>query len=89
VVYEELVRNKKLQIKNIAKVLDIKVRPEEIHEKIENLPIPEESFDPLTQLHPNHITDGRPRSYKNTLSKNMIEQINIVFKNWLFRNGYF
>jgi len=87
IVYEELVRNKKLQIQNIARVLRVSVQIGEIYKKIENLPIPE-VFDPLTQLHPNHITDGRLKSYKKTLKKDTQDEICRIFHNWMFRNGY-
>jgi hypothetical protein len=87
IVYEDLIINKNLQIQNIAKVLKVTVKPNDIHQKIENLPIPE-VFDPLTQLHPNHITDGRLNSYKATLTKDMQDKIYRTFNNWMFRNGY-
>jgi len=87
IIYEDLIRNKKLQIVYIAKILNMTVCAGKIHEQIESLPIPE-TFDPLTQLHPNHITDGKLKSYKSTLSKDTQDEICRTFRNWMFRNGY-
>tara|TARA_Y100001938_G_C8063762_1_gene418923 strand:- start:362 stop:1021 length:660 start_codon:yes stop_codon:yes gene_type:complete len=46
--------------------------------------------DQSTQLHPNHLKDGKPQKYKEAFSKEQIEKINNDEKisAWLNKNGY-
>ena len=46
--------------------------------------------DQSTQLHPNHLKDGKPEKYKEAFTEEQMEQINQDDKisNWLKRNGY-
>jgi hypothetical protein len=86
--YEELVEDKKAYIKKLSEIMEIQVNVDEIHEAIENLAIPEKEFDPITQLHPNHITDGRVGSYQETLPEAVQKRINEEFYMWLKQNKY-
>jgi hypothetical protein len=88
--YEDLIGNKDVYIRQIAKILKTKVKPGTIRKRIESLPIPkgEEERDPVTLLHSNHITDGKLGSYKRTLSSTKQTEICSFFYNWMKRHDY-
>jgi hypothetical protein len=87
--YEDLIGNKDIYVRRIAKILKVKVKPGTIRKRIESLPIPKgKNRDPVTLLHSNHITDGKLGSYKRTLSPTTQTKICAVFYNWMKRHGY-
>jgi hypothetical protein len=85
--YENMIIRKPRVIQSIIERLNQNVDPQEIHRAVESLEIKDE-FDPITQLHPNHITDGRSGSYEEILDENVIEQINSRYTAWMKANKY-
>lgn len=88
--YEEVMSDKTGHIRKIAALMKMPVGlkiARTIHKRVEALIIPQK-FDPITQLHPGHITDGNWGSFKNTLSSSIILAIEDEFGDWLERHGY-
>jgi len=92
IVYEKLLKRKKPDyIKKLAEIMGIdNIDALEVFDKIESLPIPqsEEDFDEETQLHFGHITNGKYKTWKETLTEYTIVAIEVRYAGWLERNGY-
>lgn len=92
IVYEKMLKRRKTDyIKKLAEIMGIdNIDSLEIRDKIESLPIPqsEEDFDEEIQLHFGHITNGKYRTWKETLTEYTIVAIEIRYAKWLEKNGY-
>jgi len=87
IIYENLIQNKISVIEKIIKILKVNVKSVDVFEKVEELKVTGK-FNPITHLHPNHITNGEAGSYKKTLSKKTIDLINSEFKEYLLNWKY-
>ena len=88
VKYEEMIADPTTATAAVAKALGIEVDPKVILAQVQELPVAEKAVDPEILLHENHFTDGEPGSYVKTLSVEIIENIELVFKNWQTEHGY-
>lgn len=88
--YEVMFRDKEKEISKIAKRVGIYVDSKKVKKAVDLLIAPSNpnEFDEITQLHYNHITNGIPNSYKNTLSVEVIDRINFKFESWLKEKRY-
>ena len=85
--YHLMMQDKVKCIRRIAAMLKQEVNAAEVHASVEALKSTN-MFDPVTQLHPNHITDGRVGSYRETLPQASVDAINLRCKSWLKKYGY-
>lgn len=90
--YETMMRKKQNTIKEIATLIGCgSIDPLKVHLEVDALTkktIAKNKFDLKTQLHPNHITDGRTSCYHHILSKETIATINYTFEKWLKKHNY-
>ncbi len=97
--YEDFVDDVPFLIRSIAKFLDIKVSEEWIMNLADELNIDKQrersqavrqdfSVRQQSRLTVNHITDGRPGSWRETLLPNEVLDIETQFIDWMLRNGY-
>ncbi len=87
--YETMIQSPSRVVEQIADVLRIPVRPNDIVEQVESLDSNSQaSYDPATLLHPHHITDGRHGTWTDWLSKDLVQQIELEFQEWFEVNGY-
>lgn len=97
--YEDFVDDVPFLIRSLADFLDIKVTDEWVAKLADDLDIDKQrersqavrqdfSVRQQTRLTVNHITDGRPGSWRETLLPNEIIDIENQFIDWMLRNGY-
>lgn len=90
VCYETMASDKPAAICRILQVLGIdNVDPQEVHrddDKMRYMALAQR--DRTTQLWPNHFTDGRANSFRDTLDDECIDAIEKVGKQWLTSRGY-
>jgi len=97
--YEDFVDDIPYLIKNIAKFLDIAVTDDWVKQLADDLDIDKQrervqavkqdfAVRQQTRLTVNHITDGRPGSWRDTLLPQEIADIENQFIDWMLRNGY-
>jgi hypothetical protein len=90
--YEKMWNDKIECIEQIYSVLGESVDCEIISKKVDVIVAEalkaNKKLDRDTQIHRNHITNGRPNSYFETLSKNTIAAIELEFSEWLNKFGY-
>ncbi len=82
--YEKLIKNKRSYIALIGEKLNQKLtRPliNTIYTKVETMSKNVKVFDPISQLHPNHITDGGIGTFVRTLPHDMVVAIEKEFPN--------
>ena len=66
--YEDIAEHPIQTIENILNILGSKKDPIQVATEVKNLPFPE-YHDPLTELWHNHVTNGKPGSYRETLDE--------------------
>jgi hypothetical protein len=97
--YEDFVDDIPFLINSIAKFLNIKVTKEWVDQLADELDIDKQrervqavkqdfTVRQQTRLTINHITDGRPGSWRDTLLPNEVSDIENQFIDWMLRNGY-
>lgn len=97
--YEDFVDDVPYLIRSIAKFLNIKVTDEWVENLAAELDIDKQrersqavsqdfSVRQQTRLTVNHITDGRPGSWRDTLLPDEVADIENQFIDWMLRNGY-
>jgi hypothetical protein len=84
IVYERISRHKLKYLKLISQILQENINVKKVCKDVDKIK-PKKKFDSVTQLHPDHITNGH---YKKTLSKKVIDSINQKYEWWLKENGY-
>jgi hypothetical protein len=87
IAYEDLIAKKAECTQILASHLNLQVDVQSVHDQVTNLRIGTE-YDRTTKLWPNHITDGRVGSFRNTLSAPVITRIENEFQRWLRSNNY-
>jgi hypothetical protein len=97
--YEDFVDDVPRLIRSIAKFLMIDVTDQWVENLAAELDIEKQrersqsvqqdfSIRQQTRLTVNHITDGRPGSWRDTLLPNEVAEIENHFIDWMLRNGY-
>lgn len=97
--YEDFVDDVPYLIRSLAKFLNIDVTDEWVINLADELDIDKQrersqavredfSVRQKTRLTVNHITDGRPGSWRETLLPSEIADIENQFIDWMLRNGY-
>lgn len=97
--YEDFVDDLPRLIKSLAKFLQIEVTENWVNQLAEELDINKQrersrnvredySVRQQTRLTVNHITDGRPGSWRETLLPSEVKIIENQFIDWMLRNGY-
>ena len=89
--YEDMLDRGPLYLRQISELLAVKIDPQKVYHQLEAIrtpPTTERTYDKTTLLWPNHITDGRPGSYRDTLSPEVVTFINTKFGPWLESHGY-
>jgi len=98
--YEDLLSDKPGQIKKLAQALRLpataqaQLRYESISEAIDNEQFADgrataQRYDSVNLLHAGHITDGRHGSWKDTLTPQVVTEIEQEFGPWLAARNYF
>lgn len=97
--YEDFVDDLPKLIKSLANFLQIEVSEDWVNQLADDLDINKQrersqsvqedySVRQKTRLTVNHITDGRPGAWKDTLLPSEVEIIENQFIDWMLRNGY-
>lgn len=97
--YEDFVDDVPFLIRSLADFLNIEVTDEWVSSLADDLDIEKQrersqavredfSVRQQTRLTMNHITDGRPGSWRETLLPNEVKDIENQFRDWMLRNGY-
>jgi len=92
--YEELINNKIKIIQDLQNILNVKIDEDSVYKIIERTSIEKakeiiaklgknQNYDPTSHLHKNHIRDAKIGKWKEKLTKNQIEIINSVAKDYL------
>jgi hypothetical protein len=85
--YEDIVKDKIKEANKILKKIKINVNAQTVVEVVDRIK-PEDRHNKVTQLWPNHITNGDIYTYFDDLNKNQIENIQILFGEWIEKCGY-
>jgi hypothetical protein len=88
--YEEMMQNKEAQIALISEKLGISISAPNVNRLVEGLPFPKEGEQHFSdsQLHFNHITNGVPGTFTQTLSRRNVAKIEVRFADWLIAHDY-
>jgi len=88
--YADMIRDRPKAIKRVLRVLGLNgVDPFEVDRDVQKLSyMAFADLDPVSQLWPQHVTDGGVGNYRNFLSDASIEAIEEVGGPWLATHGY-
>jgi hypothetical protein len=91
--YETMLGAPKSIIEDLSGVLAIACDSDAILSKLNSLDYNDsgpknDRYHMTNLLHKNHITDGRPGSWKNSLDETVVKEIEQTFRGWFLENDY-